>query len=159
MRIVRHMDIQGTAWMTKWRTVLWQKGSSKRNVFENFRQITCFPLILKLMTGIISNNIYKYLDNDDLLPVDQKRRKRKSSRMKEQSLIDKPIFADCKKIYKKLAMVWVYFRKAFYMVPHSWITECFKLPKGLPKYPEGNKKTYEQCVELNSERKVISCEK
>ena len=42
-------------------------------------------------------------------------------------MIDKTILRDCKKKHKNLAMAWVDYKKAYDMVPHSWILESMKL--------------------------------
>ncbi|XP_014778780.1 uncharacterized protein LOC106875234 [Octopus bimaculoides] len=134
-KIVRQMDeilssdIQVPAWMTKGTTVLCQKNPSKGNAFGNFRSKSCLPLVWKLMTGILSNSIYKYLDENDLLPVERKVCRCKSRGTKDQLLIDKTTRADCKKRHNNLAIAWVDYKKAYGMVPHSSIIECLKLLK------------------------------
>ena len=55
------------------RTVLLQKDWSKSNIASNYSPITYLPLVWKLMTGIISNKIYGYLDQQYLAPEEQKR--------------------------------------------------------------------------------------
>ena len=35
----------------KWKTVLYQKDASKGNAVDNYRPISCLPLVRKLMTG------------------------------------------------------------------------------------------------------------
>ena len=49
------------AWMTHGRPVLCQKDVRKRNVAENYRPITCLPLIWKLLMGMIAEEMYNYL--------------------------------------------------------------------------------------------------
>ena len=44
-------------WMRYGRTVLCQKDPAKGNSVENFRPITCLPLMWKLLTGTISEDI------------------------------------------------------------------------------------------------------
>ena len=46
---------------------------------------------------------------------------------KYQLLIDKMVLADCKRKPKNLAMAWVDYKKAYDMVPHSWIIESLKM--------------------------------
>ena len=55
------------AWMTYGRTVLCQKDPAKGNAVENYRPITCLPLIWKLLTGIIADEMYIYLESENLL--------------------------------------------------------------------------------------------
>ena len=50
------------SWLTRGRTSLLQKDKSKGNVGSNYRPITCLPLMWKLLTGVIADQIYAYLD-------------------------------------------------------------------------------------------------
>ena len=54
------------SWMTYRRTVLCQKDPVKGNSVENFRPITCLPLMWKLLTGIISEDMYCFMENKNL---------------------------------------------------------------------------------------------
>ena len=45
-------------WMTHGHTVLCQKDPQKGNTADNCRPITCLPLICKLLTGVIVEEIY-----------------------------------------------------------------------------------------------------
>ena len=114
-------------WMTKGRTVLCQKDPTKGNEVGNFRPISCLPLMWKLLTSVLADSIYSYLEENELLPTEQKGCRRKSRGTKDQLLIDKTILRDCKKKNKNLAMAWVDYKKAYDMVPHSWIVESMKL--------------------------------
>ena len=72
------------------------------------------------MTGIIAGSIYEIL-------VEQKGCRRKCGGAKHQFLIDKRVLADCKRKHNNLAMARVDYRKAYDMVPHSWIIENLKM--------------------------------
>ena len=56
------------SWLTRGRTSLLQKDKSKDNVASNYRPITCLPLMWKLLTGVIADQIYAHLDQEKLLP-------------------------------------------------------------------------------------------
>ena len=114
-------------WLTKGRTVLCQKDPQKGDAVDNFRPISCLPLMWKLMTGIISDVMYEFLVESDYLPLEQKGCKKQSRGAKDQLLIDKAILRDSKKKHRNLAMAWVDYRKAYDMVPHSWIIESLRL--------------------------------
>ena len=49
-------------WKTFDMTVLCQKNPSKGNDFDDYRPISCFPIMWKLMTGTIAETIYNFLD-------------------------------------------------------------------------------------------------
>ena len=83
-------------WMTTGRTVLYQKDPQKGNAVDNYRPITCLPIMWKLMSGIIADNLYKMFEESDILPMEQKGCRRKSRGTKDQLLIDKMILNDCR---------------------------------------------------------------
>ena len=114
-------------WLTHGRTVLCQKDPRKGNAVENYRPITCLPLMWKLMTGIIADQMYDYLEREHLLPDEQKGCRRKSRGTKDQLLIDKTILKDCRKRHTNLALAWIDYKKAYNFVPHSWISECMEM--------------------------------
>ena len=86
--------------MTSGRTVLCQKDHSKGNAVENYRPISWLPLMWKLLTGVIAESMYEYLERNNILPEEQKGCRRKSRGTKDQLLIDKMILQDCKKDIK-----------------------------------------------------------
>ena len=58
--------------MTHGRTVLCQKDPRKDNTVEIYHPVTCIPLIWKLLTGVIAEEMYDYLEQEKLLPEEQK---------------------------------------------------------------------------------------
>ena len=123
--------IEGTkkipSWMTYGRTVLRQKDPVKENSAENFRPITCLPPMQKLLTGIISEDMYYFMENEKLPPEEQKGCRRKSRGKKDQLLINKTILKHCRKRRTDLATAWIDYRKTYDFVPHSWILECLDM--------------------------------
>ena len=113
-------------WMTNGRTVLCQKNPMKGNAAENYHPITCLPLMWKLLTGIIVEQTYEYLENTKLLPEEQKGCMRQSRGTKDHLLIDKTVLKDCKKRYTNLCMALIDYKKASELVPHSWLNECME---------------------------------
>ena len=71
--------------------------------------------------------MYGFLENNNILPNEQKGCKRESRGTKDQLLIDKMELRDCKKRQTNLAMAWIDYRKAYDMVPYSWIIECLEI--------------------------------
>ena len=114
-------------WMTHGRTVLCQKDPTKGNAAGNYRPITCLPLIWKLLTGMIAEETYEYLETMKLLPEEQKGCKRQSRGTKDQLLIDKTVLKDCKKRYTNICMAWIDYKKAYDLVPYSWNNECLEM--------------------------------
>ena len=114
-------------WMTKGRTVLFMKDVLKGNIASNYRPITCLPLVWKLLTGMISDEMYSFLEESNLLPEEQKGCRKGSRGTNDLLFIDKMVLREVKSRKKNLAMAWIDYRKAYDMVPHSWIVECLQL--------------------------------
>ena len=53
-------------WLTKGRAALLQKDKSKGNIACNYSPITCLPLMWKLLTDVIADQIYRHLDQQKL---------------------------------------------------------------------------------------------
>ena len=77
------------AWVAHGCTLLCQKDPRKGNAVENCRLITCLPLMWKLLTGV--EEIYDYLEQEKLLPEEQKGCRQGSRGTKDQLLIDKTV--------------------------------------------------------------------
>ena len=74
----------------------------------------------KLLTGILADEIYYYLEKNMLLPEERKGCRRKSKRTGDLFFIDKMILGEVR-MRKK---AWIDYKNAFDMFPHSWIVEC-----------------------------------
>ena len=61
------------SWITHGCTVLSQKNLRKGNAVENYGPITCLLLIRKLLTEVITEEMYDYLEQDKLLPEENKK--------------------------------------------------------------------------------------
>ena len=68
----------------------------RENEPNNHRPITCLHLTWPLLTGIIADEIYGFLENEGLLPEKQKDCRRKSKGNKEQLHIDKMLLQEVK---------------------------------------------------------------
>ena len=112
-------------WMTTGKTHLIIKDPSKGMQPGNFRPITCLPSMWKLMTGIVSGTIYDHLLSQSLFPDEQKGSCSMSRGCKEQLLIDKLILKNCKRRKTNLHMVYIYYKKAYDRIPHSWNAYVF----------------------------------
>ena len=49
-------------WMTKGRTIVMQKDKEKVKATSNYRPITCLSLVWTLLTGVIVEEIYRFLE-------------------------------------------------------------------------------------------------
>ena len=116
-------------WLVKGRTVLIQKDVAKGTVASNYRPIACLPLMWKLLTGIFADKVYDHLLNNNVLPDEQKGCRRKSRGTKDQLLIDKAVLREAKRKKRHLSVAWIDYKKAYDMVPHSWIREVLAMMK------------------------------
>ena len=117
------------SWMTRGRTCLILKDVKKGSDVTNFRPITCLPLMWKVLTGIVSESVYHHLESEKLLPEEQKGCRKNSRGTKDQLMIDKMVMKNCKRRLTNLCVAWIDYKKAYDMVPHSWILACLRMFK------------------------------
>ena len=143
-------------WLVKGRTVLIMKDRKKGKVASNYRPIACLPLMWKLLSGIFAEKIYGHLKANDLLPDEQKGCRKQSRGTKDQLLIDKTILKESRRLKKNLAMAWIDYKKAYDMVPHSWLKEIMRM-MGVSDNVERllSKSMGQWCTELESGGKVL----
>ena len=65
-------DAQVPNWMTKGKTTLLQKDPSKGTAPNSYRPITCLPMMWKILTAQIREEIYYSLTSCRLFPDEQK---------------------------------------------------------------------------------------
>ena len=115
------------SWLTRGKTSLLQKDKSKGNVASNYRPLTCLSLIWKLSAVVIADQIYEHLDQEKLLPEEQKGCRKGSRGTNDLVYIDRAVFKEVKSRNKNLAMTRIDYKRAYNMVPHSLITEYLDL--------------------------------
>ena len=71
--------------------------------------------------------MYDYLEQEKLLPEEQKGCRQGSRGTKERLLIEKTVLKECNKRHTNLSMAWVHYKKVYDFVPYSWISECLQL--------------------------------
>ena len=76
---------------------------------------------------MLAEGLYEHLEKTNSLPWEQKGCRKGSRDTKDLLLIDKMIVKDCKRRLTSLAVAWVDYRKAYDMVPHSWIKKCMEM--------------------------------
>ena len=114
-------------WLVVGRTILVMKDPNKGTEVGNYRPIACLNLIWKALTGIFSTKVYAHLDRNGVLPVEQKGCKKGCMGTKDQLAIDKCVLKNCKRRKTNLNMAWIDYKKAYDMVPHSWIIKTLKM--------------------------------
>ena len=116
-------------WMTKGRATLIQKDSNKGTAPNNYRPITCLPMMWEILTAQIREEIYYSLTSRRLFPDEQKGCFKGSRCTAELLYINQHILDESKIRRKNLAMAWIDYKKAYDMVPHSRIINSLKIYK------------------------------
>ena len=80
-----------------------------------------------MLTGIVADKIFNQLEGNDLLPQEQKSCRRNSRVTRDQLLIDKAVMKNCRRRKVGLSKVWIDYRKAYDIVPHSWIKKSMEM--------------------------------
>ena len=109
--------------MTKGQTVLIQKDKTKAKEASNYRPITCLPIAWKILTGTLADEIYSFMEKKAMLPEEQKGGRKGSMGTADLLYIDRMIMKEVKARKRGIAVAWIDYRKAYDMVPHSWIVE------------------------------------
>ena len=71
------------------KTILYLKDTYKGNAVDDDWQISGLPLILKFLTGVITDNRYKYFEENEILLGEQKRCRHGSRGTKYQLTIER----------------------------------------------------------------------
>jgi len=81
----------------------------------------------KTLTGIAAKRISTHLEEQSLLPAEQKGCHPGSKGCKDRLMISKAIYEDCRRRNKNLSVAWIDYQKAFDSVPHSWVEKSVEL--------------------------------
>ena len=111
-------------WMVRERTVLIQKDTAKGAQASNYRPIACLPMMRKLLRRVMGEKLYHYLKMNGLL-TDEQKGCRKGSR--GTKVVGKAILKNCRRRLTNLSMAWIDYKKAYDVVPHSWILKCLEM--------------------------------
>ena len=115
--------------MTKGKTTLIQKDPRKVTVPNNYRPIPRLPMMWKIFTAQIREEIYYSLTNHGLFPEEEEVYRKGSRGTVELLYIDQHILNESKTRRKKLAMACIDYKMVYDMVPQTWIIKCLKMYK------------------------------
>ena len=79
-----------------------------------------------MLTGILANKTYNHLQYNNIIPIEQKGGQRNCRGAKDHLLINKTILYTCRQHQRNLHMAWIDYRKAYDMLPHSWILHTLR---------------------------------
>ena len=81
----------------------------------------------KTLTGILAKRISTHLEEQNLLPAEQKECHPGSKGCKDQLMISKVIYEECRRRNSNLSIAWIDYQKVFDSVPHSWVEKTIAL--------------------------------
>ena len=93
-------------WLTQGVTYLLPKAQETNNP-KNYRPITCLPTSYNVLTSINAERTYRHLEENNLMPVEQKGCRKGSYGCKDQLLISKMTLEECQNKRKNLSTVWI----------------------------------------------------
>ena len=140
-------------WITKGRTSLIQKKQKKNKgtAPNNYRPITCLPMMWKILTAQIREEIYYSLTIHGFFPEEQKGCCKGSRGTAELLYIDQHILNESKTRRKNLAMAWIDYKKVYDIVPHSWIIKMYKILDEV-KFHRQNHENLESGIDSRKQR-------
>jgi len=94
---------------------------------RNYRPNICLTTKYKTLTGIIAKRISTHLEEQSLIPAQQKGCHPGSKGCKDQLMISKAIYEDCRRRNKNISIAWIDYQKAFDSVLHSWVEKSIEL--------------------------------
>ena len=133
-------------WMTKGKTTLTQKDPNKEIAPNNYRPITCQPMMWKILTAQVREEIYYSLTSRGLFPEEQKRCCKRSRGTAELLYIDQHILNESKTRRKNLAMAWIDYKK--HMIWFHIASKCTKYHLKCTKYHLNSIKMYKISPEV-----------
>ena len=139
--------------MTKGRTELIQKDPSKGNVPNNYGRITSLPMIWKMFKVQIREEIYYSLTSPRLFPEEQKGCCKGSRGTAELLYIDQHILNGSKTRLKNLTIVWIDYKKAYYILPQRCL-KMYKISHEVINFVEKTMKTWR--VELTTAERSLA---
>ena len=113
-------------WMTKRKITLIKKDPSKVTGPNNYGPIICLPMMWKILTAQIRENIRYSRTSRGLYPDEQKGCRKGSRGTAELLYVDEHIINESKTRRKNLGMAWIDYKNAYDMVPQSLIIHCLK---------------------------------
>ena len=83
-----------------------------------------FTTDVKVVNGDYCQGNNQHLQSNGLFPEEQKGCRKESRGTKDQLMIDKMVLKNCRRRMTNLCLSWIDYKKAYDMVPHSWLMEC-----------------------------------
>ena len=153
-KILKNLE-QFPEWLNEGVTFLIPKFEDIENP-KNYRPITCLPTMYTVLTSIITEKAYIFLESNNLLP---KRCRCRNYGCKDQLLINKAILEEVRSKRRNLSTTWIDYKKAFHSVPHIWITknlERYKICPTITRFMRENMKSWKTILHLNHDKGIMT---
>ena len=115
--------------MTKRKSILIQKDPLKGTAPNIYTPITCLPMMWKILTAQTREVTYDLLTSRGLLPRNRKDVAKDLEAQESYFTLINTSSTRAEQDVKNLAMAWIDYKKAYDMVPQSWIIHRLKMDK------------------------------
>ena len=149
--ILKNLE-QFPEWLTEGVTFL---KSEPIGDIKNYRPITCLPTMYKVLTSIITERVYIFLESNNPTTCSQKDAAA-GAYCKDQLLINKTILEEV--ISKRRNLSRIDYKKAFDSVPHTWIAknlELYKICPAIAPFMGENMKSWKTILHLNHDKGMM----
>ena len=111
-------------WMTQGKTTIFWKVPRKGPARNNWRPITCLPMMWNILKAQIRKEINYSLISHGIFSDELKGFRKRTRGTKELLYIDQNVLNENKMRRKNLAMAWIDYKMAYDMVPQKWVLHC-----------------------------------
>ena len=80
---------------------------------KNYRPVACKPTIFKILTSVITDRLYRHLENESIMTPQQRGGKKDCYRCKDQLIVNNAILENCKTKKKNISTAWIDYKRAF----------------------------------------------
>ncbi|XP_044751651.1 uncharacterized protein LOC123311647 [Coccinella septempunctata] len=139
------------------KTVMIPKGKSTTDP-KNYRPITCLPTVYKILTGVLTRQLWKHINKNKILAPEQGGCRGNSRGCEEILTTDYVITKQAKKKQRNISVAWVDYKKAFDSVPHPWLIKVLRLygvPEEMIKLLECLMKSWRTNLTFESENQQL----
>ncbi|CAH0732035.1 unnamed protein product, partial [Brenthis ino] len=125
-------------WLTTGKVILIPKNEDTENP-KNWRPIACLPSMYKLLTSILSDQLYAHCLGNNIMAPEQRGCRRGARGCKDHLMLNKAILEDAHEAQKNLSMRCIDYQKAFDSISHEWllrVLDIYRCPPVIKNFLE-----------------------